>query len=86
LVTVESWFLTVLSYVITTSPAKKAISTGVSLAANLFLYFIGRKSMGNGWPVQPGQSIAITAWQTVLVTPWIIAVGLLFGLLYHADL
>lgn len=76
LVTVQTWFLAVYSFLGNKDPLKQGICIALSVAATLFLATEGRKAMGGRWPVKPGESVGITPFQACWVTVLVIAGGI----------
>src|SRR5262245_33808330 len=83
LVTIESWMLTLYSFLGQQARLKQGVCAALSVLASVFLLTVGRKAMKGRWPVQRGQSIALTGWQAVWVTIFVIAGGLFFYWMFN---
>jgi hypothetical protein len=78
LVTLESWFFAIYSFLGHKDPLKQIVCTSLSVAASIFLATVGRKAMGGGWPVKRGESIGVTGYQAC----WITVLGVAGGIFH----
>ena len=76
LVTIATFFFAVYSWMADLDQIKQTVCLGLSIAAAIFLFTVGRKSLSGHWPLHPGQQIGLTSFQIVWVSILVIGGGL----------
>jgi hypothetical protein len=83
LVTIESLFLTLYSFLGSEDHFKQYVCSIISAVAALFLLTVGRRALRGHWPLPHGRGIGLTAGQAVWVTCFVIAGGLFYYWMFN---
>ena len=78
LVTIESWFLTLYSFLGSQDRFKQAVCATISAIATLFLLAVGRRTLRGHWPIPPDRGKGLTPVQVIWITCFVIAGGVFY--------